>query len=509
MSWSDVLAGGPNLGVLAFLLSVLVVALLLLLRKPQERRSTLIVTGFFLFCVIGALVARLLEGYGATDAAVYVRWVSVFGEGLCIIRLAGIGMFRGVLPAVRLQPPQILQEVLMALAYIVWGLLWSHANGMNPASILTTAGLLTAVLAFSLQDTLGNILGGLALQIDKSVSVGDWIKVGDITGRVVETTWRQTSIETRNWETLVIPNSLLVKNQFLVLGRRAGQPVQWRRWIWFNVDFRYSPTQVIETVTEAIRTIEIPNVAHEPTPSCLLMDMHDSYARYGFRYWLTDLVADDPTDSAVRTHIYFALKRKGIPLSIPAQAVFVTSESRERDEAKLRRGLASRTDVFHKIELFRHLSDEEMQQYAEHLIPAPFAPGDIITRQGAEAHWLYLVRDGWVDIVVMNEHGHSSKVAELGPGSFVGEMALMTGQPRSATVIARTEVDCYRLAKESFREIIASRPAVAEEIAALLAERQTKLTAIIQNLNAADHAPQLAAARHDILQKVRRFFGLT
>jgi CRP-like cAMP-binding protein len=88
-------------------------------------------------------------------------------------------------------------------------------------------------------------------------------------------------------------------------------------------------------------------------------------------------------------------------------------------------------------------------------------------------------------------------------------MALMTGEPRSATVIARTEVNCYRLSKESFRQIIASRPAVAEEIAALLAERQTQLTAIVQNLNAAEHSTQITETRNDLLRTIRRFFGLT
>ena len=111
--------------------------------------------------------------------------------------------------------------------------------------------MLTAVIGLSLQDTLGNILSGLALQTDDTIHVGDWVKVGEVTGRVVDIRWRYTAVETRNWETAIIPNSFLVKNQVLVLGRRTGQPTQLRRWVWFNVDFRFPPTEVIRAVDDA------------------------------------------------------------------------------------------------------------------------------------------------------------------------------------------------------------------------------------------------------------------
>src|ERR1035437_918437 len=112
--------------------------------------------------------------------------------------------------------------------------------------------MITAVVAFAMQDTLGNILGGLALQLDNSVQIGDWIKVDDVVGRVVDIRWRSTLVETRNWETVVFPNSQLMKNKFLVLGRRNGQPVQLRRWIWFGVSLTTTPAHVVKAVEETI-----------------------------------------------------------------------------------------------------------------------------------------------------------------------------------------------------------------------------------------------------------------
>src|SRR5262249_38071107 len=130
----------------------------------------------------------------------------------------------------------------------------------------------TAVIGLSFQDTLGNIVGGLAVQLDNTLRVGDWIKLGDTQGRVVEIRWRYTAIETRNWETAIIPNSQLVKGQVLVLGRRSGQPVQWRRWVYFEVDLSAAPTEVIAAIESALQGTPIDNVATEPRPQCVLVE---------------------------------------------------------------------------------------------------------------------------------------------------------------------------------------------------------------------------------------------
>src|SRR5207253_5065730 len=112
-----------------------------------------------------------------------------------------------------------------------------------------------------------------------------------------EIRWRQTSIETRNWDTVLIPNSQLMKGQVTIFGTREHAPLQSRRWIYFNVDFNHAPTEVIEKVEEALRSAPIEHVALEPRINVILMDFKDSYSQYAVRYWLTDLAVDDPTDS--------------------------------------------------------------------------------------------------------------------------------------------------------------------------------------------------------------------
>jgi small-conductance mechanosensitive channel/CRP-like cAMP-binding protein len=490
------------------ILGVILLSVLLLRTAKKEQRTVLFVLGLFLLCIVGLLIAAALDADGLGLPAGYLRSLCIFGEGMCIICLIGTAVFRALLPAMRVNSPRILQDVVAAVAYIVWGMVWLHANHVNVTGLIATSAVITAVIGFSLQDTLGNILGGVTIHLDQSVQVGDWLQVGDRVGKVVEVRWRYTALETRNWETVIIPNSALVKDRFLVLGRRHGEPVQWRRSIAFQVDFAFSPLDVIETAESGLRAAEIPNVAEKPAPRCILDNFGDSSSSYTLWYWLTDLAVDLPTDSEVRTHLYFALKRAGVSLSLPAQQVYLAQESAEQTASREEEFLAQRVEVLRHVDLFDGLKLAELQRLATRLTPSPFPRGAIMTQQGTEADWLYILYEGKAEVILEDGHGHRTKVAELGPSSFFGEMGLMTGEPRSATVVARTPVECYRLDKDAFHEILKQRPEVASEISTVLASRRVQLDAAREDLDAEAHERRLSSARVDILDRIRSFFGM-
>jgi small-conductance mechanosensitive channel/CRP-like cAMP-binding protein len=496
---------------MGYLILLLVFMSLFLLRVRQERRTLYNTLAFFVFSMAGLFVSGLMHVGGLTEPAATLRGLFIIAEGLAVIRLAGLFLFHVLLPLGRLTPPSILEDMLVIAGYLLWGMYRLHETGVELSSLVTTSAVITAVLAFSMQDTLGNILGGIALQLDSSIKLGDWIKVDDSVGRIVDIRWRSTSIETRNWETVVIPNSVLMKNKFQVLGRRQDEPVQWRRWVWFNVDYDIPPAKVIHVVEAAIRGADIPNVAQEPEPNCVMMDFADSTGRYALRYWLTDLARDDPTDSAVRVHLYAALKRAGIYPAWPRQTIHMVKEGGKQEARRQARYLGERIDVLQQLELFSELNDEELSLTAEHLIYAPFAAGDVITRQGDRAHWLYILVEGEAE-VVLEAPGQPRRVLntihEGESGSFFGEMGLLTGEPRTASVMARTDVLCYRLDKSGFEDIIHARPAIAEEISAIMAERRMALSSAQQQLDEDTRKRRMREDQNDVLRRIRNFFNL-
>ena len=484
-----------------------VMCALVLWRRGGESRAAVGNTFAIFFCaVLAQLAAGMLSAAGMSTGAGALFNAALLIAGVAVIRLTGMLLFRALLPLAGVAAPRIAEDLLTILAYFVWVIARLRATGMDPGSILASTAVITGVLAFAMQDTLGNILGGIAIQLDNSIQVGDWIRVDDAIGRVVDIRWRSTSIETRDWETVVLPNSTLMKGKFTVLGRRLGEPAQWRRHVRFAVDLSAPPTRVIPAVEQAIRESEIAHSARTPEPNCVLMNFEHGYGVYDLRYWLTDLRFDDPTDSQVRVHIFTALQRAGWRLAIEERGVRLTEQTDEHRRAVQEREIARRLAALRSVELFAGLNEAEIRTIAERLTYSPFAQGEMITRQGNVAHWLYMLTAGDADIVVDARGGERRFINTLGSGSFFGEAGLLTGAPRSATVVARTNVECYRLDKASFEDILRSRPALAEHISQVMAARQGALAAAISEHDGAVRSP--AGGAEEWLNRIRSFFGL-
>jgi small-conductance mechanosensitive channel/CRP-like cAMP-binding protein len=498
----DALAEGTPWLVLGFLLT----ALLLRLVPPQPalrarmRFAALLLLLHVLFLAPTGLASALNFG-----VALDLRLTGSMAGALAGVGMIGLAVFGVLLPRVRVSVPRILQDVIVAGFGTIAVFGTASRAGVNLSGIVATGAVLTAVIGLALQDTLGNVVGGLALQLDSTIRVGDWIRVQDIGGRVVEIRWRSTSIETRNWETVVIPNSVLTRSQVTVLGRREGAEALMRRAVAFQVDFRFIPTQVIDVVQRALRSHPIENVAQWPEPNCILADLGDSAARYSVRYFLNEFTADDATDAVVRTRIYFALTRAGIPLSIPAHAVFMTEDSIERRQHKREVDRERRQSALGRIDLFSDLSPDERSDLADSLHPAPFTAGEVLTRRGADAHHLYVITDGKVSVRI-GQGSDERELAQLGAGEFFGEMSLLTGEKRAATVVALTDVECYRLEAAAFQRVLGKRPDLAEKVAAHLAERRVGLQSTHDQIK--DQKTLMEQDRRDLLERIRAFFHL-
>ena len=192
---------------LYLLIPMAVMTVLLLRFRPEERRDVTGTLRFFLVSLVGMLLTGILQVIfpGVITAVLYEAMLIV--TGIAVIKLTSLFVFRIVLPVVRLHTARIVEDILTIIAYAAWGLVQLRYAGLDLGGIIATSAVITGVVAFAMQDTLGNVLGGLALQLDNSIEVGDWIKVDDLIGRVAEIRWRSTSIETRNWETVIIPTA--------------------------------------------------------------------------------------------------------------------------------------------------------------------------------------------------------------------------------------------------------------------------------------------------------------
>jgi small-conductance mechanosensitive channel len=487
--------------VLAYFLVTAIVSRTTVERYHMRAAGTLIVLHVV---AIGIAAAQAKFGYESNIAELIGFAFLLLGVVTMITTL----VFRTLLPKLGWAMPRILIDLVTAFGVLVVFIAVGKRAGFSVAGLITTSAVLTAVIGFSLQDTLGNVMGGLSVQLDKSLKVGDWVTLGpgSASGRVVEIRWRYTAIETRSWDTVIIPNGALVKSQITIIGRRQGEPSQTRRQVDFYVDFRTPPTEVIAAVDGALRADPVQRMAKDPLPHCLFMGIKDSYAHYAVRFWITDLAVDDPVDSAVRVRIWFALRRADIPLSIPASTVFLTPETPEREQRKTAEELERKIRALGTVDLFRGLSTDVRRDIAHQLVFTPFAAGEAVCREGEKDDGLFMIVEG--DAIVRIGAGPEEReVARLTAGQFFGEMSLMTGEARTATVVAATDMLCYRIDKPAFQAVVAGSPAIVDHVAEILAQRKVALSA------ARDDRDEVRRTRHetakqDLLGRIRGFFRI-
>jgi small-conductance mechanosensitive channel len=510
----------PLLWILGLFLAVVIVAALVNRFRPAQRpRLRWLVTVFALFATatlagIGFQTAGLASWSDGTLLAAQIL------QAFALISLSATLVIGVVLPAVGIELPMIASDLIVGLGDIVATLVILAHHGVDPTGALVSGAVVSAVLAISLQGTLGNIVGGVALQLDGSIREGDWIQLDSgKQGRVRSVRWRHTVIETRDSSTIIVPNAQLLANTIMVLGKREGRAVPQRMWVWFNVDYRSAPSRVVQVVTEALHASPIENVADDPPPSVVCMDftrdLRESVATYAVRYHIHDLATDDPTSSRVRARIYTALQRAQIPLAVPAHTAFVEVKDEARAARRLDRDVDERFAALKTVHLFHPLTDDELRTLAAGMRHVMYTTGEILTRQGAVAHWLYVMTSGAVDIrMTVDPDGPGGVpeqkivVAHSTAPDFFGEMGLMTGEPRSADVIATSDVDCFRLGKDTFKTVLLGRPEIVTELSSKLARRRVELIAAREGLDASARQQREDSERERILRGIKAFFAL-
>jgi small-conductance mechanosensitive channel/CRP-like cAMP-binding protein len=497
--------------VVVIVTAVAVSALLTNRFAPGKRRNVRHAAATALLYLMAYGVTYLLATAHVPAAARVSREVAELFGLLTVVNVGVLLLFDIGLAALGLSFAPFIGSLAVVVADVAAVVISLRHLGFELSSILATSALLSTVTAFSLQGTLANVVGGLALQIDDSIRVGDWVQLeSGKQGRVREIRWRFTVLETRDWDTLIVPNATILGSTVAILGKRDGKPLQHRMWVYFNVDFRWSPADVIEAVNKGLQAAPIEGVALDPQPHAICYDFardgRDSFAYYAVRYWLTDLARDDPTSSRVRERIFTALKRAAIPLAMPAAHLWVEQDAENRERRK-RKESERRQAALDAVEFLRTLREEERTHVADRLKYALFAPGETITKQGAVAHWLYIIVSGAAEVRV-NIDGTDKAVAKVEAPGFVGEMGLMTGAPRTATVVALTEVECYRLDKEAFNQIVVGRPEITQEIGRVLAARHVGLQAVRDDLDGDAKQRALDLEHRRLVEKIRRFFGL-
>jgi len=481
-------------------LSASVLVLLASALLPAGRRSRARQGGVLLVVSLLASLARALPLQGGVAQRILEFAVTFFllasiGRSMVVLLIDVLGGRRSARPA-----PRIFRDLSTGAVYLFVALLALRSVDVEPGSILTTSALLTAVVGLAMQDTLGNLVSGLALQLQRPFDVGDWVELDDghQAGRVTEVTWRATTVMTLDHVEVILPNAGLAKAAIRNYSRPS--PVA-RRHVLVNASPASPPHEVHEALVAAAR--EVTGVLEAPAPSARTRSFAESSIEYEVLFYVDDFGLALNIEGAVRDRIYYAFARAGIEMPFPARTLhFPHVDPRAKADDERRR----RVSALGAVALMESVPDDARQVLIERATLKPYGPGEIVVREGEKSMALYVVERGRVTVEVRVEGGEASELANLGPGEYFGEMGLLTGEVRSATVRAKTACDLVVIDHDAFHAVLAAHPELVEGLGSLLATRQAEISAA--KAAGGNAAPPEERSKR-LISQIREFFNLT
>ena len=442
---------------------------------------------FSLWLLLAFLALQVTVSQGIGDVALFAalgRLVFVLAvTNLAITLLAN--RWKEDRPSERF--PAIVQDVTLI------GLFTIVATVLMKEQLLTTSAVGAVVVGFALQDTLGNLFAGLAIQIEKPFRVGHWISVAGSEGQVQEITWRATKLRTKAGQFLIVPNGMMSKESIL---NYSEPTIPTRVEVDIGASYDVPPNDVKAAIGEALQNA--PLVLSTPPANVLLADFADSSIIYRAQFWIGDYALDSQARDQVRTNLWYVFRRHGIEIPYPIQIQFERDERPARSEADILSGAAR----LGAIDLFATLPEESRLDLSRAAREHIFATGEAIVRQGESGSSMFVVLSGRVRVVL---EPSGQEVAVIEPGGFFGEMSMLTGDPRTASVRAASDVHALEIPADRFRDVALARPGLIEHISGVVDARRAGLDSA---RSAAAAATASAAAPRSLLQRIQRFLRI-
>jgi len=443
--------------------------------------------------VLGALLRglHLVLGnniHGGLAKALEVTWMVLLSFGVirAVVSLS-LWTFRS-----RERPaPKILRDVLDATLYVLVALfIVKNEFNLDLSSLVAGSAIASVVLGLALQDTLGNLFAGLSLQLERPFEVGDSVAVGTESGRVLQLGWRATRLETKRREVITLPNNQLAK-QTVKNFSRGNEPVGVD--VFIGVSYEAPPNRVKEVVAETLA--EVPLVLASPVYRTRTWAFEEINIKYRIRFYVADYARANRVRDEVLTRLWYRLRREDIEIPAAPRSMYLL-----RPRPFTGAPVEARRSLLDAVDIFRVLSDEERDLLAEAMVQRTFGAGERILEEGEPGETFYVVASGTVAVTTRR----GVEVTRLSRGQYFGEMSLLTGEPRSATVVAVEDSVLFELNRAGVGELFVGHPGLATQLSTVLAERRMQLEAVAN----ADMPPSDHPEANRILARLRQIFGL-
>ena len=372
--------------------------------------------------------------------------------------------------------------------------------------LLVSSTVLSAVIGLALQDTLKNIFSGMALDLEKPFKPGDWLMIdGQIRARVIDMSWRSTHLRTNEGLDIYEPNANLSVSRLVNYGS-GDQPVAVE--IRIGLPYGVPPAEIKEALIEAATSA--PGTLDRPPVRVMLESFDDHAITYFMRVWTRRVSNVARFRDSVNSRIWYQLKRRNIEIPFPIRTIHM-HEAPDMEVHRQSKAVRKAFELFNKIDIFEVLDDEVVRQLAANSERRLFDTGETLVREGDEGDSLFVIERGSVRVSKSDpeQGGKNVDLAVLEEGAFFGEMSLLTGEPRSATIQAREHCGVLLLGKRALASTLEADPRIAEKLSRALAARRQDTTETLEDRRGKAAAELVQEDEQTFLRKIQAFFSLT
>jgi small-conductance mechanosensitive channel/CRP-like cAMP-binding protein len=461
------------------------------------------VRGLVLPCLLALWLVDGLFGYGRQTPE-FKLVETIFGFAVVWFvasTVQSLFLAEAQASAVRSRTPRLLVDIVR-LCFVIIGMVMVYSGvwQKDVSPLLTTFGVGSLVVGLALQDTLGNLFAGLALIFERPLAVGDWVQVGDTVGKVRQITWRSVRIVTRELNEITVPNSAISKDRIMNYSSPS-------RLYGFKVTIGFSYDAPPSVVKEMLRStaLETPGIVATPAPDPRTLEFAASSVTYELRVFIDDYDHFTDVRNELMSRIWYSARRAGIQIPYPITTIHKTEIPYQHPA---RDGEEHFKEILRATELFKELTDVEVDLLSHEVSIDRYGKGEVLLREGEVGDHFFIILDGTCSVAVTSSQGGAIGVAAVRSGDVVGEMALLAGATRTATVRASSDVKAARVGKEALSALLSQRTDLVQVFAHYTAKRATEIeeARVIESQIVRTRSGEID--ERALGERIKRFLGL-
>lgn len=406
-------------------------------------------------------------------------------------------------------PPRLIIQLSGVIVFLlaVSGIL-RFVFGESITAIWAASGAVGIVIGFALQQLILDTFSGLAIHLEQPFKVGDWInchtRMGDYIGRVEETNWRTTRLWTTSRNIVIIPNSYLTTT---LLTNYSMPETAARFEMDFVLDFSVPTDRALRILSAAlVSTIGPKGPLASPAPKVLVSGAEEYGIKYCLRYFLEPAdVTPSKARNAITQAVLKHINQAGLSLSYPRRDLFL---ARMPWRHKSWSYMKDQVRQLKSISLFGEFSEEDLEFIAQHMSIHEFDKKMIVVKQGTSGESMFILAEGLLEVFINQPDGTQVKVADLAPGTFFGEKSLLTGEPRSATILCVSESVICEITKNCMMSLLERKPDLAQTLGRAVVERDMQNEQALSRATKQEIESKASSAIDEFVAKIRHFFSL-